>query len=79
MPSESSLSRREFSKLIALAAAGSALPDDTLRSTSAGVSAPDAWPGYDNAVVIDLLATAGPFNVPGMFDNPLTPAMVHRQ
>jgi membrane dipeptidase len=40
------------------------------------VSAPDAWPGYDNAVVIDLLATAGPFNVPGMFDNPLTPAMV---
>ncbi|HEY7568629.1 MAG TPA: membrane dipeptidase [Gemmatimonadaceae bacterium] len=76
MPRESSLSRREFSKLIALAAAGSALPDDTLRSTSAGVSAPDAWPGYDNAVVIDLLATAGPFNVPGMFDKPLTPAMV---
>ena len=76
MPSDSTLSRREFSKLVALAAAGSALPDDTLRSVRARVSAPDAWPGYDKAVVIDMLATAGPFNVPGTFDTPLTPAMV---
>ncbi len=78
MPSDSSLSRREFSKLIAFAAAGSALPEPTLRSIPASVSARDTsrWPGYDNAIVIDLLATAGPFNVPGMFDNPLTPAMV---
>lgn len=76
MPSDSSLSRREFSKLVALVAAGSALPEPTLRGTAPPVSAPDAWPGYDAAIVIDLLATAGPFNVPGMFDNPLTPAMV---
>ena len=71
----SSLSRREFSKLVALATAGSALPDRTLRGVRSVVS-PQMWPGYDNAVVIDMLATAGPFNVPGMFDNPLTPAMV---
>jgi membrane dipeptidase len=73
----SSLSRREFSKLVALAAAGagSALPETTLRNTGAGVSRHE-WPGYDDAIVIDMLATAGPFNVPGMFDNPLTPAMV---
>lgn len=69
-----SLSRREFSKLVALAAAGSALPEHTIRSTGSVVS--PSWPGYDAAIVIDMLATAGPFNVPGMFDNPLTPEMV---
>ena len=76
MPSDSPLSRREFSKLVALAAAGSALPDDTLRSVLAGVSALDAWPRYNDAMVIDMLAAAGPFNVPGTFDKPLSPAMV---
>jgi membrane dipeptidase len=76
MPGDSSLSRREFSKLVALAAAGSAGAGETLRRAPFAVSAPDAWPGYDGAIVIDLLATAGPFNVPGMFDNPLTVAMV---
>jgi membrane dipeptidase len=40
------------------------------------VSAAHVWPGYDKAIVIDMLATAGPFNLPGAFDNPLTPAMV---
>ncbi|MEW5916860.1 MAG: membrane dipeptidase [Gemmatimonadota bacterium] len=69
-----SLSRREFSKLVALAAAGSALPEHTIRSTGSVV--PPSWAGYDAAIVIDMLATAGPFNVPGMFDNPLTPEMV---
>jgi len=68
-------SRREFSKLVALAAAGSALPESTIRSVASVVSA-RAWPGYENAIVIDMLATAGPFNVPGMFDNPLTAVMV---
>jgi len=76
MPSDSSLSRREFSKLVALAAAGSAVAGETLRRARSAVSTPDAWPRYDSAIVIDLLATAGPFNVPGMFDNPLTLAMV---
>jgi membrane dipeptidase len=39
-------------------------------------SAPEAWPGYDRSIVLDMLATAGPFNVPGWLDKPLTPAMV---
>jgi membrane dipeptidase len=73
----SSLSRREFSRLLAAAAASSALPGHSIRSTAPSVSSlRHRWPGYDAAIVIDLLATAGPFNVPGMFDNPLTPAMV---
>jgi membrane dipeptidase len=75
MPSDSPLSRREFSKLVALAGAGLPL-GETIRAASSPVSAPDAWPGYDGAIVIDMLAAAGPFNVPGTFDNPLTPVMV---
>lgn len=78
MPSDSTLSRRQFSTLIALAAAGSALPEHALRSAPPSVPRPDgsSWPGYESTIVIDMLATAGPFNVPGMFDNPLTPEMV---
>lgn len=71
-----SLSRREFSRLLAAAAAGSVLPGHSLRSTAPSVSSPRGWPGYDAAIVIDMLATAGPFNVPGWLDRPLTPAMV---
>jgi microsomal dipeptidase-like Zn-dependent dipeptidase len=33
-----------------------------------------AWPGYDSAVVIDFLASPGPFNIP--LDIPLTDEMV---
>lgn len=73
----SSVSRREFSRLLAAAAAGSALPGHSIRVPAPAVSSPTGrWPGYDAAIVIDMLATAGPFNVPGWFDNPLTPAMV---
>jgi membrane dipeptidase len=38
--------------------------------------APDAWPGYDTAMVIDMLASVTPFNVPDMYARPLTPEMV---
>jgi membrane dipeptidase len=34
------------------------------------------WPGYERAIVIDNLATPGPFNVPSMFAKPWTDAMV---
>ena len=67
-------SRRDFSKLVALAAAGSSLPDVTIRNARPAVS--PTWPGYDNAIVIDMLATAGPFNVPGWLEKPFTPSMV---
>jgi membrane dipeptidase len=69
------MSRRDFSKLVAAGALGSSLPGASLRVPAPAVSA-GVWPGYDDAIVIDMLATAGPFNVPGWLDNPLTPAMV---
>jgi len=34
------------------------------------------WPGYDDAVAIDLLATVGPFNVNNMYGRPFSPAMI---
>ncbi|MBC7894425.1 MAG: membrane dipeptidase [Cytophagaceae bacterium] len=68
------LSRRDFTRQAALGAVAASfsprfpgLPDAAVR---------EAWPGYDRAYVLDMLATAGPFNVPDMFTNPLTPAMV---
>jgi len=75
MANDASFSRREFSKLVALAAAGSALADTKLRASDRLVS-PNDWPGYENAIVIDMLATAGPFNVPGWLDKPLSSVMV---
>jgi membrane dipeptidase len=37
---------------------------------------PAGWAGYENAFVLDMLATPTPFNVPGIYDTPLTAAMV---
>jgi len=37
---------------------------------------PVTWEGYRRAVVIDALASPGPFNVQGRMDHPLTTAMV---
>lgn len=69
------ISRREFTALGAASLAGLMVP-----RTGSPASVPDsrslAWPGYDRAIVIDNLATPGPFNVPNMFDAPYSPAMV---
>ncbi len=35
-----------------------------------------AWAGYDDAFVLDMLATPTPFNVPGIYDAPLTAEML---
>ncbi len=35
-----------------------------------------AWAGYEDAFVLDMLATPGPFNVDGIYDAPLSPAMI---
>lgn len=35
-----------------------------------------SWAGYENAFVLDMLATPTPFNVPGIYDTPLTAEMV---
>ncbi|HJU72744.1 MAG TPA: membrane dipeptidase [Gemmatimonadaceae bacterium] len=75
MRNDSPLSRREFSKKLVVLSAAGAVPE-VVRTSAGAVSADLAWPGYTNAIVIDMLATAGPFNVPGWLDNPLTAAMV---
>src|SRR5881392_1524569 len=65
------VSRRQFAALAAGGAAALLLP----RSLRA-IQMPRVWPGYERAIVIDNLATPGPFNVPNMFARPWTDAMV---
>jgi membrane dipeptidase len=36
----------------------------------------NGWAGYDQAHVLDMLATPGPFNVEGIYDSPLSADMV---
>lgn len=78
--SNSPLSRRDFGRLTAFGLAATAVP--ALRSGATPVPrlpsavSPSAWPGYDDAIVIDMLATPGPFNVPDWLKEPLTPAMI---
>lgn len=80
MPTHPVLSRRDFSRLLATAA----LTPAAFRLSSSSAPSPNSllptpnsdWPGYDNAIVIDLLASVTPFNVPDMYARPLTPEMV---
>lgn len=67
MQRRQSYTRREFGKLVAGAAAAPAV----VRALGAA----RAWPGYDRAVVLDFLASPGPFNTPVRIDQ-LTDAMV---
>lgn len=75
------LSRRDFSRVAVAAVATGALPRALIGGASpasrlpAPVS-PWRWPGYDDAIVIDMLATPGPFNVPDWLKGPLTRAMI---
>jgi len=72
----SRISRRDFVKgAAALAVAPAALPG--ARSIAPGerpASVARRWPGYDDAVVVDFLASPGYFNYPA--DPPLDAAMV---
>ena len=67
------ISRREFT---ALAAAGAAAALALPRLRAVAHAAVARWPRYGQAIVIDCLATPGPFNVPNMFAAPWTDAMV---
>ena len=77
------MTRRQFSKLAAAAAIAPTVlaPPQPLATSEmrggvrTGVPT-DAWPDYDQAFVLDMLATPGPFNVPDWLDQPLTPAMI---
>lgn len=69
-----SIDRRRFlAGAAGMVAAGITLPDAAWRAP-AGVRAPRPWPGYDEAVVIDFLASPGYFNYP--LNPPLDDAML---
>ena len=74
MSNEHRMSRREFSRISAALAITPTLTSTlgTLRETTASAS---AWPRYDRAMVIDFLASPGPFNTPVQVDA-LTPEML---
>lgn len=80
MPQESSISRREFGRLAAGAMLAPGLthalaPAGGSHDRPAGRSEPSTWPGYANAMVLDFLASPGPFNTPIKFDQ-LSPEML---
>lgn len=79
MPRHEPLSRRQFATLAALGAAGTLLPGSAPAAPTTPIASgarAARWPGYDKAIVIDNLATPGPFNVPNSFEKPFSDAMV---
>ena len=64
------ISRREFAAAAASAAALALVP----HRVRASVRAP--WDRYENAIVIDNLATPGPFNIPNMYARPWSAQMI---
>ena len=76
MPNHETLSRRQFAVLAALGATGIILPRTAHAASSAPSPRSARWPGYDQAIIIDNLATPGPFNVPNAFERPYTAQMI---
>lgn len=75
------LSRREFAKLAAMASVAGVPgwpPDATadVPASEPAMASATAWPRYDQAIVIDALATPTDFNVADIFARPLPPNMV---
>lgn len=68
------LTRREFSKMSAGLIAGPALASRFFESVEAK-NQPITWPRYQQATVVDFLASPGPFNTPVNVEA-LTPEMV---
>jgi membrane dipeptidase len=77
MDTEHLISRREFAKLAGalVLAPGYRFVHGSIRSESAA-SPTSRWPGYENAVVIDSLASPGPFNIPNRTGHPLSGEML---
>ncbi len=67
------ISRRQFVKL---SLAASAVPVAGLSITSSNYSRSSKRFNYKKSIIIDNLASPGPFNVPGRTDNPLTNEML---
>ena len=67
------ISRREFGALTAGAVLAPVLAREAVAESAS--SAATRWPGYANAMVLDFLASPGPFNTPIKFDE-LSPEML---
>ena len=75
------LSRRDFNRILAAGSAGALFgcrqPDAGTEPDTAPALGPDGhWADYDAAVVIDALASPGPFNVQNRFAQPLSQDML---
>ena len=81
---QKALTRRRFAKtmiaapgLLAVSACGDREGGDGEAAASNDpVAGGSGWMGYDDAIVIDALASPGPFNVPDRIGQPLTDEMV---
>jgi len=75
MAHRESLSRRDFTKLVA---AGALTPEFLMTSGHPPTHPPTRppWSGYDRAVVVDCLASPGPFNVANATESPLSAEML---
>jgi membrane dipeptidase len=74
MAEDPSLDRRTFTKLAASLALAPALRAHF--PAVAALKGPADWEGYRKAIVIDALASPGPFNVPDALDAPLSAEML---
>ena len=74
MTGSSDISRREFTKVAAVAAIAGSL--DARMLSAVQRSSRRRWPGYADAMVIDALASPGPFNVSNRTGSPLTDVML---
>jgi membrane dipeptidase len=75
MTKPDALSRREFSKLAAALVMAPSLTPHALSSLAGPTRQRGAWPRYEQAMVVDFLASPGPFNTPVNVPA-LTPEMV---
>lgn len=76
MTGSNRMSRREFSELMASLSLATLTTPARRIGSPRGATSPQHWEGYGDAIVIDALASPGPFNVPDSTANPLTAAMV---
>jgi membrane dipeptidase len=75
MSTSEPLSRREFTKVAAGMIVLPSVASRVLESVTGTAGTPHAWPRYEQAMVVDFLASPGPFNTPVDVEA-LTPAMV---
>ncbi len=76
MTHQHGMSRRQFTGLAASGVASAFVMRGVAPMAASQRAAEWGWPGYGAAIVIDNLATPGPFNVPNAFAHPYTPLMV---